>query len=88
MKEVEGLRQIVEDMVEKVAGLRVEDKGEETASSVTTIGVNQDRKDQAREEVARNTRTKEMITCVEDEGEIRTEERKEICSGATLIATH
>ena len=29
-----------------------------------------------------------MITGVEDEGEIRTEERKEICSGATLLATH
>ena len=33
-------------------------------------------------------RTEEMITGVEDEGEIRTEERKEICSGATLMATH
>ena len=29
-----------------------------------------------------------MITGVEDEGEIRTEEWKEICSGATLMATH
>ena len=29
-----------------------------------------------------------MITTVEDEGEIRTEERKEICSGATLMAAH
>ena len=29
-----------------------------------------------------------MITGVEDEGEIRTEERKEICAGATLMATH
>ena len=29
-----------------------------------------------------------MIIHVEDEGEIRTEERKEICSGATLMATH
>ena len=29
-----------------------------------------------------------MITGVEGEGEIRTEERKEICSGATLLATH
>ena len=29
-----------------------------------------------------------MITGVEDEGEIRTEERKEIRSGATLMATH
>ena len=48
-----------------------------------------------------NIRTEEMITGVEDEGEIRTEEmitgvedeirseeRKEICSGATLMATH
>ena len=33
-------------------------------------------------------RTEEMITGVEDEGEIRSEERKEICSGATLMATH
>ena len=29
-----------------------------------------------------------MITGAEDEGEIRTEERKEICSGARLMATH
>ena len=29
-----------------------------------------------------------MITGVEDEGVIRTEERKEICAGATLMATH
>ena len=29
-----------------------------------------------------------VITGVEDEGEIRTEERKEICAGATLMATH
>ena len=29
-----------------------------------------------------------MITGVEDEGEIRAEERKEICAGATLMATH
>ena len=29
-----------------------------------------------------------MITSVEDEGEIRTEERKEICAGAMLMATH
>ena len=33
-------------------------------------------------------RTEEMITGVEDEGEIRSEERKEICSGAMLMATH
>ena len=101
VKEVEGLKQMVEDIMEKVAGLRVEDKGEETRSSVTMTGVNQDREDQAREEAARNTeetitgvedegeiRTEETITGVEDEGEIRTEERKEICSGATLMATH
>ena len=29
-----------------------------------------------------------MITCVEDEGEIRTEAGKEICAGETLMATH
>ena len=29
-----------------------------------------------------------MITGVEDEGEIMTEERKEICAGVTLMATH
>ena len=29
-----------------------------------------------------------MITGVEDEGEIRTEERKEICAGTPLMATH
>ena len=68
------------------AGLRYEDKGEETGSSVTTTGVNQVGEAQAREEAAGNFRTEEMITG--DEGEIRTEERKEICSGATLMATH
>ena len=70
----------MEDMMEKVAGLRFEDKGAETGSRVTTTGVNQDR-----EAAAENIRTEEMITGVEDEGEIRTEERKEICAGATLI---
>ena len=35
-KEVEGLRQMVEDMMEKVAGLRFEDKGTETEGRVTT----------------------------------------------------
>ena len=33
-------------------------------------------------------RSEEMITGDEDEGEIRTEEMKEICYGATLMATH
>ena len=82
-KEVEGLRQMVEDMMEKVAGLRFEDKAAETEGSVTTTGVNQDR-----EESAGNIRKEEMIAGVEDEGEIRTEERKVICAGATLMATH
>ena len=36
----------------------------------------------------KNIRTEETITGVEDEGEIGTEERKEICAGATLMATH
>ena len=82
-KEVEGLRQMVEDMMEKVAGLRFEDKAAETEGRVTTTGVNQDR-----EESAGNIRKEEMIAGVEDEGEIRTEERKVICAGATLMATH
>ena len=82
-KEVEGLRQMVEDMKEMVAGLRVEDKGAETGSRVTTTRVNQDR-----EEAAGNIRTEEMVTGVEDEGEIRREESKEICAGATLMVTH
>ena len=97
-KEVEGLRQMVEDMKEIVAGLRFEDKGAETGSRVTTTGVNQDI-----EEATGKTRTEDMITGVDDEGEvrteemitgvedeglIRTEERKEICAGATLMATH
>ena len=80
-KEVEGLRQMVEDMKEMVAGLRFEDKGAETASRVTTTGGNQDR-----EKAAGKIRTEEMITGVEDEG--RTEDRKDICAGATLMATH
>ena len=62
VKEVEGLKQMVEDIMEKVARLRVEDKGEETGSSVTMTGVNQDREDQAREEAAGNTRTEETRT--------------------------
>ena len=86
MKEVEGLTQMVEDTMEKVtgqSGLRFEDKGEETESRVTKTGARQER-----EEAAGNVRTEEMITGVEDEGEIMTEERKEICYGATLMATH
>ena len=83
VKEVEGLKQMVEDMMGKVTRLRFEDKGEETESRVTKTGANQER-----EEAAGNFRTEETITGVEDEGEIRTEERKEVCSGATLMATH
>ena len=82
VKEVEGLKQMVEDMMGKVTILRFEDKGEETESRVTKTGANQER-----EEAVGNFRTEETITGVEDEGEIRTEERKEICSGATLMTT-
>ena len=83
MKEVEGLKQMVEDMMEKVTGLRLEDKGEETESRVTNTGANQES-----EEAAENVWTEEMITGVEEEGDIRTEERKEICCEATHMATH
>ena len=72
VKEVEGMKQMVEEMMEKVTGLRLEDKGEETDSIVTKTGANQEN-----EEAAGNVRTEEMITG----GEIRTEERKEICAG-------
>ena len=82
-KEVDGLKQMVEDIKEMVAALRFEDNGAETGSRVTTTGVNQDR-----EEAAGKNRTEEMVTGVDDEGVIRTEERKEICAGATLMATH
>ena len=67
----------------KVTRMRFEDKGEETENRLTKTGANQER-----EEAAGNFRTVETITGVEDEGEIRTEERKEICPGATLMATH
>ena len=50
---------------------------------MTTSGANQES-----EEAAGNVRTEEMITGVGDEGEIRTEERKEICAGTPLMATH
>ena len=82
-KEVEGLKKMVEEMMEKVTGLRVEDKGEETESRVTKTGANHES-----EEAAGNVRTEEMITGVEDEGEIMTEERKDICDGTPLMATH
>ena len=50
---------------------------------MTKTGANQER-----EEAAGNVRAEEMITGVEDEGELRTEERKEICTGTPLMATH
>ena len=83
VKEVEGLKQMVEEMMDKVTGLRLEDKGEETESRVLKTGANQES-----EEAAGNVRTEELITGVEDEGEIRTEERKEICAGTPLMAIH
>ena len=76
VKEVSGLKQIMEDMKETVAGLHLEDKGAETGSRVTTTGVNQDR-----EETAGNSRTEDTDTGIEDKGEGRTEDRTEICAG-------
>ena len=73
------MKQMVEDMNEMVAGLRVKDKDVEKGSSVTTTGVNQDREEQAREEAAGKIRTEDMITG---------EERTEICSGTPLMASH
>ena len=76
VKEVSGLKQIMEDMKETVAGLHLEDKGAETGSRVTTTGVSQDR-----EETAGNSRTEDTDTGIEDKGERRTEDRTEICAG-------
>ena len=49
VKEVEGLKQMVEEMMEKVTGLRLEDKGEETESRVTKSGANQESEEAAGE---------------------------------------
>ena len=76
VKEVSGLKQMMEDMKATVAGLHLEDKGAETGSRVTTTGVSQDR-----EETAGNSRTEDTDTGIEDKGEGRTEDRTEICAG-------
>ena len=76
VKEVSGLKQMMEDMKETVAGLHLEDKGAETGSRVTTTGVSQDR-----EETAGNSRTEDTDTGIEDKGEGRTEDRTDICAG-------
>ena len=83
VKEVSGLKQMMEDMKETVAGLHLEDKGAETGSRVTTTGVSQDR-----EETAGNSITEDTDTGIEDEGEGRTEETTEICAGTRLMATN
>ena len=76
VKEVSGLKQMMEDMKETVAGLHLEDTGAETGSRVTTTGVSQDR-----EETAGNSRTEDTDTGIEDKGEGRTEDRTDICAG-------
>ena len=59
-------------------------KQQKTEGRETTTGVNQDR-----EESAGNIRKEEMIAGIEDEGEIRTEERKVIlCWGNAYGNTH
>ena len=78
VKEVSGLKRMVEDMKETVAGLLLEDKGADTGSRETTTGVSQ-----YREETAGSNRTEDRDTGIEDEGEGRTEERTEICAGTT-----
>ena len=83
VKEVSGLKQMMEDMEETVAGLQLDDTGAETGSRVTTTGVSQDR-----EETAGNSRTEDTVTGIEDEGEGRKEERTQICAGIQLMATH
>ena len=78
VKEVSGLKQMVEDMKETVAGLQLEEQGADTGNRATTTGVNQDR-----EETAGNSSTEDRDTVIEDEGEGRAEERTEICAGTT-----
>ena len=78
VKEVSGLKQMMEDLKETVAGLKLDDEGTETGSRVTTTGVSQDR-----EETAGNSRTEHTDTGMEEEGEGRTEERTDICAGMT-----
>ena len=82
VKEVSGLKQMMEDMKETVAGLHLEDKGAETGSRVTTTGVSQ-----YREETAGNSRTEDTDTGIEDKGEGRTEDRTEICAGMSGMMT-
>ena len=78
VKEVSGLKQMMEDLKETVAGLQLDDKGAETGSRVTTTGVSQ-----YREETAGNSSTGDTDTGMEDEEQGRTEERTEICAGTT-----
>ena len=78
VKEVSGLKQMMEDLKETVAGLQLDDKGAETGSRVMTTGVSQDR-----EETAGNSSTGDTDTGMEDEEQGRTEERTEICAGTT-----
>ena len=78
VEEVSGLKQMIEDLKETVAGLQLDDTGAETGSRVTTTGVSQDR-----EETAGNSGTEDTDTGIQDEGEGRTEERTEMCAGTT-----
>ena len=78
VKEVSGLKQMMEDLKDTVAGLQLDDKGAETGSRVTTTGVSQDR-----EETVGNSSTGDTDTGMEDEEHGRTEERTEICAGTT-----
>ena len=47
VKEVTGLKQMMEDLKETVAGLQLGDTGAETGSRVTTTGDSQDREETA-----------------------------------------
>ena len=73
VKEVEGLKQMVEDMMMgKVTRMRFEDKGEETESRVTKIGANQER-----EEAAGNFRTEDETSGETGDREATLEEAEE-----------
>ena len=56
VREVSGLKQMMEDLKETVAGLQLDATGAETGSRVTTTGVSQDREETAGNSGTEDTR--------------------------------
>ena len=83
VKEVSGLKQVMEDMKETVAELQLEDKGAETGSRVTTTGVSQ-----YRDETAGNSGTEDTDTDIEGEGIGQKRERRYVLGHSSWQPTH